>query len=79
MIVLKANYWEYYISTVASAEEMKMSYNARVSCVNKGIYILNSSKSLRGFFFVGFVCFVFFFLAESPLIPLYPKGGGGEN
>lgn len=76
MIVLKANDWEYYISTMASAEEMRMSYNARVSCVNKDICILNSSKSLRGFF-VGFVGF--FFLAESPLIPLYPKGGGGEN
>lgn len=53
MIALKTNYWEYYISTMARAEEMRMSYNARVSCVNKGIYILNSSKSLRGFF-VGF-------------------------
>lgn len=60
MIVLKANYWEYYISTMASAEEMKMSYNARVSCVNKGIYILNSSKSLRGFFLLG-LCVLFFF------------------
>lgn len=50
MIVLKANYWEYYISTMASAEEMRMSHNARVSCVNKGIYILNSSKSPRRFF-----------------------------
>ena len=43
MIVLKANYWEHYISTMASAEEMRMSYNARMSCVNMGIYILNSS------------------------------------
>lgn len=75
MIVLKANYWEYYISTMASAEEMRMSYNGRESCVNKGIYILNSSKSPRGFF----VGFGFFSLAESPLIPLYPQGGGGEN
>lgn len=65
MIILKANYWEHYISTVASAGEMRMSYNARMSCVNRGIYILNSNKSLRVFW-----CVVFFFLAESPLIPL---------
>lgn len=60
MIALKANYWEHYISTRASAEEMRMAYNARMSCVNMGIYILNSSKSLG----------VVFFLAESSLIPL---------
>lgn len=62
MIVLKANYWEHYISIMASAEEMSMSYNARINCVNTGINILNSSKTLRGF--------VFFLLATSPLIPL---------
>lgn len=61
MIVLKANYWEHYISTMATAEEMRMSYNARMTCVNMGIYILTSSKSLRGFFGL----FFFFFLAKS--------------
>lgn len=41
---------------LASAEELKMSYNARMSCINIGIFILNSSKSLRMFFVVMFVC-----------------------
>lgn len=40
---------------LASAEELKMSYNARMSCINIGIFILNSSKSLR-MFFCGYVC-----------------------
>jgi len=53
MTVLKANYWENYISNMASDEEMTMSYNASMSCVDMGIYILNSSKSLTVFF--GFV------------------------
>lgn len=59
MIVLKANYWEYYLSSMASAEEMRVAYNAKMSCVNMGTYILNSSESLS-----------FFFLTESFLIPL---------
>lgn len=49
MIVLKANYWERYISLMASAEEMRIVYNARLSCVNVGTYTLNSSKSLVSF------------------------------
>lgn len=52
MITLKANSWQQYISTMASAEEMRTSYNARMSCVNTGIFKLNSSKSWRGCFVV---------------------------
>lgn len=41
---------------LASAEKLRMSYNARMSCINMGIYILNSSKSLIVFLWLCFFC-----------------------
>lgn len=67
MIVLKANYWEHYISTMASAEEMRMSYNARMSCVNMVFICLTVANLSEGILFGWFLCGFFFFSWPSLL------------